>query len=179
MISMETLEDKAEKTLYETDTYRLPVPIHLVAQRLNLTLEALPLEDFSGMMIVRGNRGAIGYNSAHARVRQRFTMAHEVAHFLLHSGENGKPRLFVDKNVMFRTDEDSSAKRNRENVEACRFGAALLMPKKLVLKQIQNDNLILDDDEAIKSLAKEFWVSQVAMTNRLLSLGMCAYPVSP
>ena len=43
MISIEDLEDKAEQTLRDTDTFRAPVPIHLVAQRLNLGTEALPL----------------------------------------------------------------------------------------------------------------------------------------
>jgi hypothetical protein len=33
------LEDKAEKTLRDTDTYRVPVPIDVVAQRLNLTMK--------------------------------------------------------------------------------------------------------------------------------------------
>jgi Zn-dependent peptidase ImmA (M78 family) len=32
------------------------------------------------MLVVKGERGAIGYNSAHARVRQRFTISHEIAH---------------------------------------------------------------------------------------------------
>ena len=70
MNSIESLEDKAEQTLRNTDTFRAPVPIHLVAQRLNLGTEALPLGEFSGMMVVRGNQGATGYNSAHARVPQ-------------------------------------------------------------------------------------------------------------
>ena len=81
-MSRENLEDKAEKTLRDTDTFRVPVAIDLVAQRLNLTMEAGALgEDVSGMLIIRGERGAIGYNSSHARVRQRFTISHEIAHF--------------------------------------------------------------------------------------------------
>jgi Zn-dependent peptidase ImmA (M78 family) len=176
MISIDNLEDKAEQTLRDTDTLRAPVPIHLVAQRLNLGTEALPLGEFSGMMIVRGNRGAIGYNSAHARVRQRFTIAHEVAHYVLHAGVDGKARLFADKHVMFRTDEDASAERNRENVEANRLGSALLMPKGLVLKEISDRDLDLDDDNAINHLAKYFWVSPALIANRLLNLQLLLYP---
>jgi hypothetical protein len=97
------LDERAEKTLRDTDSYRVPVPIHLVAQRLNLTMEAGSFgKDISGMLIIRGDQGAIGYNSAHARVRQRFTIAHEIAHFLLHSKSSGKPQLFLDSYLSFR-----------------------------------------------------------------------------
>jgi Zn-dependent peptidase ImmA (M78 family) len=176
MMSIDNLEDKAEQTLRDTDTFRAPVPIHLVAQRLNLGTEALPLGEFSGMMVVRGNRGAIGYNSAHARVRQRFTIAHEVAHYVLHLEGDGKARLFADKHVTFRTDEDASPKRNRENVEANRLGSALLMPKELVLKEIRDRDLDLDDDNAINHLARYFWVSSALIAHRLLNLQLLLYP---
>jgi hypothetical protein len=71
-MARQNLEETAEKTLRRTDSYRVPVPIHLVAQRLSLTLEAAPLGDkVSGMLVVQGDQGSIGYNAAHARVRQR------------------------------------------------------------------------------------------------------------
>jgi hypothetical protein len=51
------LEERAEKTLRDTEGYRVPVPIHLVAQRLNLTLEAAALGDkVSGMLVVDGDQ---------------------------------------------------------------------------------------------------------------------------
>jgi Zn-dependent peptidase ImmA (M78 family) len=177
MMSIENLNDMVEKTLRETDTYRVPVPIQLVAQRLNLGTEALPLRDFSGMLIAKGNRGAIGYNSAHARVRQRFTISHEIAHFILHAEQDGKARLFVDKHVAFRTDANLLVQGDHENVEANRFGSALLMPKELVLNEIRNRDLNLDDEDAINYLAKHFWVSSAAMANRLLNLQLLLYPV--
>jgi hypothetical protein len=63
-MNRENLEAKAEKTLHDTDTFRVPVAIDLVAQRLNLTMETGALgDDVSGMLIISGERGAIGYNS--------------------------------------------------------------------------------------------------------------------
>lgn len=175
MMSTEELESKAEKTLHETDAYRVPIPIHIVAQRLNLTLEALPLGKISGMLIVRGDGGAIGYNSAHARVRQRFTISHEIAHFALHSSRNEKPKLFIDEQIMSRLGKVASGTSERQEADAYRLGSALLMPKSLVQKEIKNRDLDLDDDEAINFLAKQFWVSPVAIANRLLSLGILLY----
>jgi Zn-dependent peptidase ImmA (M78 family) len=178
MMSTEELENKAEKILRETDTYRVPVPIQIVAQRLNLTLEALPLGNISGMLIVRSDRGAIGYNSTHARVRQRFTISHEIAHFALHAQPNEKPRLFTDEHVMSRLGKVASARAERQEAEAYRLGSALLMPKSLIQEEIKNRDLDLDDDVAINFLAKQFWVSPAAIASRLLRLGILLYAAS-
>jgi len=110
-------------------------------------------------------QGAIGYNSAHARVRQRFTISHEIAHYLLHARKSGKAQLFIDKQVTYRRDDQSSAGVNREEIEANQLGAALLMPRGLVQQEIRARDLDLDDSEAIDLLAKRFQVSTAAMSN--------------
>jgi Zn-dependent peptidase ImmA (M78 family) len=169
----ENLEDRAEKTLRDTDTYRVPIAIDVVAQRLNLTMEAAALgENVSGMLVVKGDRGAIGYNSAHARVRQRFTISHEIAHYLLHAKSGGKAQLFIDRHVTYRRNENSSTGLDHDEVEANQLGAALLMPKSLVQDEIRRQDLNLDDEEAISLLAKRFHVSTAAMSNRLVNLRM-------
>jgi Zn-dependent peptidase ImmA (M78 family) len=127
------------------------------------------------MLVVDGDQGAIGYNSAHARVRQRFTISHEIAHYLLHARRSGKAQLFIDKQVTHRRDDQSSAGVNREEIEANQLGAALLMPRGLVQQEIQARDLDLDDSEAIDLLAKRFQVSIAAMSNRLQNLRMLAY----
>ncbi len=175
-MARQNLEERAENTLRDTESYKVPVPIHLVAQRLNLTLEATALGDkVSGMLVVQGDQGAIGYNSAHARVRQRFTISHEIAHYLLHARKSGKAQLFIDKQVTYRRDESSSAGVNSEEIEANQLGAALLMPRGLVQQEVRAQDLDLDDSEAIDLLAKRFQVSTAAMSNRLQNLRMLAY----
>ena len=172
-MNRENLETRAERTLRDTDTYRVPIAIDIVAQRLNLTMEAAALgENVSGMLIVKGERGAIGYNSAHARVRQRFTISHEIAHYLLHAKKSQKAQLFIDRHVTFRRDENSSTGVDHDEVEANQLGAALLMPRGLVQQEIQKHDLNLDDEEAISLLAKRFHVSTAAMSNRLVNLRM-------
>ncbi len=172
-MARQNLEERAEKTLRDTEAYRVPVPIHLVAQRLNLTIEATALGDnVSGMLVVQGDQGSIGYNSTHARVRQRFTISHEIAHYLLHAKRTGKAQLFIDRQVTYRRDESSAAGVDTEEVEANQFGAALLMPRGLVRQEVRNQDLDLDDSEAIELLAKRFQVSTAAMSNRLANLRM-------
>lgn len=172
-MSKENLESRAEKTLRDTDTYRVPVAIDIVAQRLKLTMSAAPLgEKVSGMLVVMGERGAIGYNSSHPRVRQRFTISHEIAHYLLHAKKGEKTQLFIDRSVSFRRDENSAAGVDRDEVEANQLGAALLMPKGLVQQEVKRNELDLDDEDAISLLARKFQVSAAAMSNRLANLRM-------
>jgi Zn-dependent peptidase ImmA (M78 family) len=104
--------------------------------------------------------------------RQRFTISHEIAHFLLHAKKGGKAELFIDSHVRFRPDESVSASSDRKEVEANQLGAALLMPKGLVQEEIRRHDLGLDDEEAIRSLAKEFNVSEPALAHRLVNLRM-------
>jgi len=135
----EEIEGRAEKTLREADTYRVPIRVDKVARSLNLTMEAVPLGDrISGLLVVEDDRGAIGYNSAHSRARQRFTISHEIAHFLLHAKKGGKAELFIDSHVRFRPNESVSASSERKEVEANQLGAALLMPKGLVQDRLVN-----------------------------------------
>jgi Zn-dependent peptidase ImmA (M78 family) len=173
-VPRQDFESKAEHTLRETDTYRVPVPIDVVAHRLELAVEAADLgENISGMIVIENGRGAIGYNETHAPVRQRFTISHEIAHYLLHvNNRNCKSQLFIDRSVTFRRDENSSTGDDRKEVEANQLGAALLMPKILVLQEVKKHDLDLDDEDAISLLARRFHVSATAMANRLSYLGM-------
>jgi len=73
----------------------------------------------------------IGYNSFESEVRQRFTLAHELGHFILHS-DNKDDYLFVDNaKVMFRTNKTSNQDYRRER-EANIFAASILMPQSLI-----------------------------------------------
>jgi len=168
-----SLDQHAEEVLRDTQTYKVPVPIEVVAQRLGLKTEPAALGDkVSGMLVVENDRGAIGYNVSHARVRQRFTVAHEIAHFKLHLKKNRRSQLFIDPFVIFRRDDNSATGNDKQEVEANRFGAALLMPATLVHKEIKKHALDLDDEDALGFLAKRFRVSTVAMTYRLNALGL-------
>jgi len=107
-----------------------------VAHGLNLKTEASLLgDDISELLVVENKRGAIGYNSTHARVRQRFTVAHEIGHYVMHVKNSAHSRLFIDRYVAFR-DDDSSGARSRVRTLQPRAGeavyiAAVLLPELL------------------------------------------------
>jgi Zn-dependent peptidase ImmA (M78 family) len=172
-MNRQELERRSEQILHDTDTFHVPIEIQALAHRLNITTEAASLGDnISGVLVVEKGRVGIGYNSAHALVRQRFTIAHEIAHYVLHVKKNGRSQLFIDQYVAFRRDDHPPTGNIRAESEANRFGAALLMPEGLIRQAIKKNALDLDDEEALSLLAKRFQVSPAAMTIRLIHLGL-------
>lgn len=103
--------------------------------------------------------------------RQRFTIAHELGHFLLHEGITNH----VDRSyrVNFRSAESSQAT-NVEEIEANYFAASILMPKHML--DARNAEEALDNDAMVGALAREFHVSRLAMSLRLANLYEQATP---
>lgn len=167
------IEQRAEKALRDSGAYRIPVPVDLVANHLSLTIEASLLhEKVSGLLVVENKRGAICYNSTHVAVRQRFTVAHEIGHYLLHIPKSMQSRLFIDRYVAYRRDDEDGDTNDHEEVEANAFAAALLMPSSLVREDIKRQDLDLDDEDDLCTLAKRFNVSGSSMSFRLAKIGL-------
>jgi len=125
----------------------------------------------SGFLLREGHSTIIGINSRNARKRQRFTIAHELGHWLLHKG---KP-LIVDQSVMVnKRDKLSSQATEPEEMDANYFAAELLMPRSFTLEAIARHMKtgIGSRDELVTALAKDFDVSADAMGYRLMNLGV-------
>jgi Zn-dependent peptidase ImmA (M78 family) len=169
------LEKKAADVLRKTGVTGAPVPIHLVAQRLGLLVEGVALgNEVSGVLVIDGDRGIVGYNLAHSATRQRFTIAHEIGHYQLHREDAS---LFIDERYFaaFRNSLSSSGSDRRER-QANAFAAALLMPAHLVERELKNRNFDLGDEEGLRDLAGVFQVSVQAMVYRLTNLGILFPP---
>lgn len=166
----------AEQTLVEYGIVRPPVPVQDLVHQMGIELVYQPFDgELSGILYQEDDHAIIAINSRNARVRQRFTIAHECGHYILHQHDRD---LFVDKpiQVQFRN-ELSSLAVNREEIAANRFAAALLMPRDWIMAEA---NRRLDqqqpptDDELLQELAQLFEVSQRAMEFRLANLGIWA-----
>jgi Zn-dependent peptidase ImmA (M78 family) len=109
----------------------------------------------------------IGVNSMEAPTRQRFTIAHELGHLLLHKDED----LHVDERfpIAFRNPKSSQAIDDKE-IEANQFAAELLMPEEFILKDLKGKDLDIEDDDLVAELAAKYEVSTQAMTIRLSRL---------
>lgn len=163
----------ATRLLGDHQVTNLPVDVVALAVSLDIAVVGHHFDDgdVSGMLFRGGNQNVIGVNEAHAEVRQRFTIAHEIGHFILHPGR--ELILDVPVRVNFR-DRTSSMATDREEIEANAFAAALLMPERLIHAQL--DRLpakIRQDPEAITcELASIFKVSHAALGFRLINLGL-------
>jgi Zn-dependent peptidase ImmA (M78 family) len=162
------IEQKAEEVLMENDFFHIGFDVKKFAKKLKI--EVLPKElddDVAGLFVRINGRPVISYNQNQKnKSRERFTIAHELGHFFLHSNKN----IFIDKNpkVMFRNTASSSGEQLQEK-EANHFAAALLMPRKLIKTEI--DNIPINTSNPIKYLSVKFNVSEQAMTFRLANLG--------
>lgn len=118
-------------------------------------------DDISGKLFkdvkLAGESGyAILVNGKHVEGRQRFTIAHEIAHFILHRNEVGNG---IVEDAFYRSSLSSA-----QEVEANKLAAEILMPYSLITK-VQASKAIAPSD--VPRLAKEFNVSEVAMKIRL------------
>lgn len=166
---LKVIEAQAEQVLSESGAYRIPVPIDLVTAHLNLKTTSSGLtDDISGLLVVDKKQGIIGFNASHPPVRKRFTIAHEIGHYVLHV-KQAQSRLFVDRYV-YRRDDESATGTDQEEVEANAFAAALLMPEKLLREEIKKNSFDPDDEDTLSSLAALFSVSTSAMSYRLVNL---------
>ncbi len=138
-----------------------PVDLDAIARDLGINVYKENLgETISGRIIRDPRKGgrsgfAIYVNSTHHTNRQSFTLAHEIAHYVLHRDliESG-----VVDDVMYR---DSILGSNYES-QANRMASDILIPIALV-KKYKTENPQLDVD----GLAKIFGVSQAAMKIKL------------
>lgn len=129
-------------------------------------------DDVSGMLLRKDGSCVIGVNKAHSRERQRFTVAHELGHLRLHEG---RPLILdTDARVNYRNSVSSMAT-DREEIDANRFAAALLAPEEMVRRAAQRISFRTTDD-LVRALAQQFLLSEMAMTYRLMNLGIVSGP---
>lgn len=145
-----------------------PVPIGDIVRSRGISVCVMDLKEVSGLVVRDGTATVIGVNKAHALTRRRFTIAHELAHALLHNGQE----VHYDKN--FRVDFRSAASSRGVDVkemEANFFAASILMPRRLLEADPMVSDLDLEEAAgAVKALAIRYKVSPHAMSIRLGNL---------
>lgn len=162
----------AETLLAEAERNLLPIDVEGIARTAGATLAFEPFDgDVSGFLVRNGGQTVIGVNSAHPNTRQRFTIAHEIGHLKLHEGHP----LIVDKLVRVNMRRAASLPTGKEEVEANKFAAQLLMPTGQLRREF--GKLIpkrgpISADVLVAQLSKTFRVSPPAMTYRLQELNL-------
>jgi len=161
---------RVRELLDQNEVTAPPVPVERIARRL-ARLRFSPLDnELSGMAFVKDGTAIIGINSLHHPNRQRFTMAHECGHLVLHRDQVTR-EVHVDKAFpMLMRDAVSAASVDPMEIEANLFAAELLMPEFLLAGELGGAAFDIDDDAAVAALARRFRVSLSAMQFRLGNL---------
>lgn len=154
--------DGAEAEVVRRYSAEVPVRLGALAEELGLQIFRSPLPpNISGMIKPSEGRPGqyeIRVNKYEVAERQRFTLAHEIAHFLLHKNDI---RAGVIDNIMYRSQLTS-----RKEAEANRLAADMIMPRDAVRRELAQRGGVATEDVAIQ-LAAVFRVSLPAMKIRL------------
>lgn len=149
-----------------------PVDVENIAKQMDVeVIETLLPDETSGVLEkTQSGKNTIFVNKTHAPVRKRFTIAHEIGHYLLSSRDG----IYVDKKIFFRNGKSQQAI-NDDEIAANSFAAELLMPTPFIKKALNKflQNGIFDSGEdVVQKLSDEFKVSTTAMSIKLQNMGL-------
>ena len=169
-LNLQAIQAAATKTLTTTGQFRLPVDVDAVAEALGIAVNYAQLEaDYSGLLVIRGGQATAHINSDHHPNRQRFSLAHEIAHFVLHEEkQTARDSAYVDKAMRLYHRADRAAGQDaKQEWQANLFAAELLMPEQLLRSKILGEGYDLEDENDVSRLAVVLRVSEQALAIRL------------
>lgn len=152
--------------------YGTPIDFERLLKDEEIALKREVMEEsVSGMLVIKNADTTIVVNSSHHHTRQRFTIAHEFGHYFLHANANGSA-FFDQSEKVFMRDAISACGTQKEEIQANKFAAELLMPKDYLLKKFDSKKIDLYDDYQLRLLASELKVSLQALVVRLTALDL-------
>jgi len=154
--------DAEARHVIEDYLKEIPVKLGAMARDLGIIVKLSTLKPGESGKISRENgQYIIRINRHETRARQRFTLAHEIAHFLLHRDLVDSCEGGITDNVLYR-----SGVPEQKEFEANRLAADLIMPMSLVRSKLESIGEPLSE-EVIDYMADMFQVSNAAMEIRL------------
>jgi hypothetical protein len=153
---------ESERSILQRHLSETPVRLGALARDLGLEVFKSPLKPGISGLIEPSDSARSGFRirvNRHESVeRQRFTLAHEISHYLLH-------REFIRNGVIDNTMYRSSLS-SKQEIEANKLASKIVMPDALV-NQLRRDYAGLDYDEMVHRMASDLRVSEPAMRIKL------------
>lgn len=157
-----------------------PIDIDAIASMLGIDVvydNSLVGKDIVGKIEFNDNKPVISVNPAENNYepRRRFTLAHEIGHYCLHSSP---PKSFLDTKKCMNRNESYWDKYESESNS---FAAQLLMPKTLIIKRGKEiaSELLKDSkdskiprSEFVAQMSNAFKISNPSMEYRLKNIGI-------
>jgi Zn-dependent peptidase ImmA (M78 family) len=148
-----------EKDAIEIFQLEIPVKIGDLARFLGVEVKISTLDvGISGAIFPNADGYKILINKHEPNYRRRFTLAHELSHFLLHRNMIGDG---ISDNVLYRSNLSDVVE-----AEANRLASDIIMPVESI-KKARADLGITKSADAVSPLASQFGVSEEAMRIRL------------
>jgi Zn-dependent peptidase ImmA (M78 family) len=175
-IRRKLIREMVQSLLKKHKVQRGEVPVETIVKSLGIIIKIDEVnENLSGFVARKkgSQKAIIGVNKAHHPNRQRFTIAHELGHYLLHEGEQVHLDTSPDSFTINLRNSESSKGENNDEREANLFAAELLMPAELLREELESvgDIELLGSSEFLEKLATKYKVSVQALTFRLAYLG--------
>ena len=158
-------DELLRKTLVRDGMISLPIDVKKIADALDLEVQRLPLESGTDGLLVKdeqyGKFKAVVDSAARSH-RARFTLAHEIGHFV--KDYQNFPESEI-AGIVEKRDDMSSTGQDPNEVWANSFAAYLLMPSGIV-KQFWAENV------PVEKIADILNVSMSSLGHRLENLGL-------
>ncbi|HBJ1649206.1 ImmA/IrrE family metallo-endopeptidase [Clostridium botulinum] len=134
-----------------------PIDLTKICEKLDIRINYEPLYSIEALLIISSGKKNIIIDNSRSLYpqRERFTIAHEIGHYIIPWHENLQQ---CDKIVNFESNDEVEKQAND-------FASELLVPKSNLLEDIKDKKVTLS---LIKSLAKQYDVSLVVMARRVL-----------
>lgn len=150
----------------------IPVPIEELARSLDISkIEEMDTEGFEGGLItdITKSEGVILVNSNSPLQRRRFTIGHELGHFLCpwHMPTTSSGFMCTPEDMKL-NDARKTDRAAFMEVEANRFSASLLMPLPQFRKDVRRQKEV--DINHILGLAKQYETSKEATARRYVEI---------
>lgn len=148
-----------------------PVAVGKIAEELGVNIVSTNelSSDLSGSITKEGDQYVIYVNSSHSPLRQRFTIAHELGHYVKHrehlddQHEIKNPSKRVLNRASGALAPSSDTVEQKYEIEADQYAAELLMPAKEFTEQWQATG-------NVESMVQHFNVSPAAINVRAVKL---------
>lgn len=154
----ESLTEKHESIIVRHQL-AFPIAVGAIAKDLGINVKKSTLPaGISGEIKLEGDKVVIRVNRHDVKERQRFTLAHEIAHFLLHRDRIGDG---ITDDILYRSKLSDFLE-----VQANRLAADIIMPCHLVKAELEAYQ-DLREEEKLEKLANMAEVSITAIKIRL------------
>lgn len=159
MIRAREARSRARQLLKMAGVTTAPVDVHALADFLNFIVIPFPFpESIHGVTFIEDGVRSIGINEREARTRQRFSIAHEIGHYLSGHESYDDTKTHVEDHPGWLNSH------NRQEIEANEFAAELLMPEPFLRRDVAQYGL------DVPALAKRYHVSEQALWIQLIDL---------